>query len=35
MRTGIVIDDALVKPQQQAEIRSFRGRLSWEGGGAG
>jgi hypothetical protein len=31
MRTNIVIDDALVKLQQQAEIRALRGRLNWEG----
>ena len=42
MRTNIVIDDALmtqamlasgtlVKLQQQAGIRAFRGRLAWEG----
>jgi hypothetical protein len=32
MRTNIVSDDPLVKLLQQAEIRSFRGRLNWEGG---
>jgi hypothetical protein len=31
MRTNIVIDDALVKLEQQAEIRALRGRLNWEG----
>jgi hypothetical protein len=31
MRTNIVIDDALMRQAMQARIRSFRGRLPWEG----
>jgi len=31
MRTNTLIADSLVRLQQQGEIRSFRGKLRWEG----
>ncbi|MCP9808651.1 hypothetical protein KBY58_04300 [Cyanobium sp. HWJ4-Hawea] len=31
MRTNIVIDDALMQLNQQAQFHKFRGKLRWEG----